>query len=151
MEERQKYKRLYRVQFPNAQLQFVIVNRATQVHSGLEILRVMELLYMKQSKHGTGGLRMAEYINRKVLIKKIDDYFFKTDPNGQEQIGILKCRRIIRETPSTDVAPVKHGKWIHNDDWWEFICTNCRKGIGNIQEYKYCPNCGADMRGNSDE
>ena len=58
---------------------------------------------------------------------------------------------ILAESPVEDVAPVKHGKWIHNDDWWEFICTNCRKGIGNIQEYKYCPNCGADMRGNSDE
>ena len=46
---------------------------------------------------------------------------------------------------ANDVAPVSHGKWIFNDDWWEFICTNCHKGIGNIKKYPFCPNCGARM------
>ncbi len=43
------------------------------------------------------------------------------------------------------IEPVKHGMWIHNDEWWEFICTSCHRGIGNIKTYKYCPNCGARM------
>lgn len=89
---------------------------------------------------------MAEYINRKVLIKKIDDYFFKTDPNGQEQIGVLKCRSIIRETPSTDVAPVKHGKW-EPTGAISCKCSLCQhiELKTRASEYSYCPSCGAVM------
>lgn len=43
------------------------------------------------------------------------------------------------------VDPVVHAKWIHNDEWWEFICTHCHKAIGNIKRYQYCPHCGAKM------
>ena len=37
------------------------------------------------------------------------------------------------------------GVWIFNDDWWEFRCSKCHKGIGNIEKYKFCPHCGAPM------
>ena len=49
---------------------------------------------------------MAEYIDLKKLLAKIDEAFFETDPDGKEQIGVLKCRAIIREIPAADVAPV---------------------------------------------
>ena len=49
---------------------------------------------------------MAEYIEREALIGAIDCVFFKTDPDGAEQIGVLSCRRAIREFPAADVAPV---------------------------------------------
>lgn len=48
---------------------------------------------------------MAEYIDREKLLAKIDEAFFETDPDGKEQIGVLKCRAIIREIPAADVAP----------------------------------------------
>ena len=82
---------------------------------------------------------MAEYIDREILIRNIE--------NDTRRILFDKGSALhyVRSAPAADVVPVKHGKWIHNDDWWEFICTNCRKGIGNIQEYKYCPNCGVIM------
>lgn len=90
---------------------------------------------------------MAEYIELDILIKKIDDYFSKTDPNGQEQIGVLKCRGIIREMPPADVAPVKHGKWtpIVNvygrlEGWLHIECGRQTNEMSN-----YCPNCGAKM------
>ena len=81
---------------------------------------------------------MAEYIDKDELYTNI--YKKVNNPAIRSWLGA-----ILAESPTADVVPVKHGKWIHNDDWWEFICTNCRKGIGNIQEYKYCPNCGAIM------
>ena len=37
------------------------------------------------------------------------------------------------------------GVWVFNDDWWEFLCSECHKGIGNIERYKFCPHCGAPM------
>lgn len=49
---------------------------------------------------------MADYIDREKLLAKIDEAFFGTDPDGKEQIGVLKCRAIIREIPAADVAPV---------------------------------------------
>lgn len=64
--------------------------------------------------------------------------------------GIMSVKNVyefIEEAPTIDAVPVKHGMWIHNDEWWEFICTSCHRGIGNIKEYKYCPNCGARMDG----
>ncbi len=48
---------------------------------------------------------MADYIDREKLLAKIDEAFFGTDPDGKEQIGVLKCRAIIREIPAADVAP----------------------------------------------
>ena len=56
----------------------------------------------------------------------------------------LPIARELREQLKK-VTAVSHGKWIFNDDWWEFICTNCHKGIGNIKKYPFCPNCGARM------
>lgn len=56
---------------------------------------------------------MDEYIGLKKLLAKIDEAFFETDPDGKEQIGVLKCRAIIREIPAADVAPVG---WISGGD-----------------------------------
>jgi hypothetical protein len=53
---------------------------------------------------------MDEYIGLKKLLAKIDEAFFETDPDGKEQIGVLKCRAIIRKIPASDVAPVRHGR-----------------------------------------
>lgn len=36
-----------------------------------------------------------DVIDRAQLLKDIDAAFMKTDPQSEEQIGILKCRRII--------------------------------------------------------
>ena len=61
----------------------------------------------------------------------------------------------IKDLPS--VAPKeKTGKWIDSKDWKErhYDSINFRKrcslcnGTGNIQD-KFCPNCGADMRGDN--
>ena len=47
----------------------------------------------------------------------------------------------------------KKGKWIH-DNPNSFKCSRCNKyldiGCGNMK-MNFCPNCGADMRGNSDD
>lgn len=52
---------------------------------------------------------MADYKGREKLLAKIDEAFFETDPDGKEQIGVLKCRAIIREfyddCPLPDVEP----------------------------------------------
>ena len=56
------------------------------------------------------------------------------------QMALTALRPVSRER----VEQIK-GVWIFNDDWWEFRCSECHKGIGNIEKYKFCPHCGAPM------
>ena len=55
--------------------------------------------------------------------------------------------------PAADVAEVKHGEWKRVE--CGTICTQCRRVYDNDfefshekvkQYFKYCPECGADMR-----
>lgn len=43
----------------------------------------------------------------------------------------------------------KEGKWIHveGDEPWEWTCTACHKIAEGLGEFRYCPNCGARMKG----
>lgn len=94
---------------------------------------------------------MAEYIDKQNLynIEKLLD----TDVIRKSKTASWLLDQVlhdIKESPAVDVAQVVHGKWIFNDDWWEFRCTNCGKPIGNIKKYNFCPNCGAKMDGEAD-
>lgn len=57
----------------------------------------------------------------------------------------------IEEQPSIDIEP-KRGEWIEQEDdyhhYWE--CSECGMGVGLDDIRNYCPNCGADMRGDND-
>lgn len=58
-----------------------------------------------------------------------------------------------------DVVEVRHGYWIDKPSGryshiasWCSVCGN-KSGIGGIESNRhkpYCPNCGADMRGEND-
>jgi hypothetical protein len=63
---------------------------------------------------------MAEYIEREAVLSAIDCEFFKTDPDGSEQIGILSCRKVVRELPAADVAPVSDLKEFAEDVLYQF-------------------------------
>ena len=50
----------------------------------------------------------------------------------------------------------KKGKWIEQDDGWDGVyyeCSECKEAFTLIDGtptdnlYNFCPNCGADMRG----
>lgn len=83
---------------------------------------------------------MADYIDREKLLAKIDEAFFETDPDGEVQIGFLKCRAIIREIPAADVVPVvrckdcKYGEFVKRGSKY-----SCRKveGLLNFCNF-YC-------------
>ena len=93
------------------------------------------------------GVAMAEYINRKALLKKAWD--------ADTRIGYVQVVDVgdILDMPVADVAPVVHGRWIGaplcgNDNCrcsecgsWHNIHATLR---GEIMQ-KYCPNCGAKM------
>lgn len=54
-------------------------------------------------------------------------------------------RRELRRMQEPDCRT--HGKWIHDNlDRWS--CSVC--GCFQTSSYKFCPNCGADMRGGNE-
>ncbi len=91
---------------------------------------------------------MAEYINKLLLIKLIEDaeWGFSRD----------SIKNIIRNYPPANVAEVKHGKWVEvyrENIWGDSVhvleCSACGKYTvgtrGIMTKSNYCPNCGAKM------
>ena len=83
-----------------------------------------------------------EYIDREAVLTVLKAVFDETDPVGEEQFGILKAHRIVREAPAADVVKVVHGEWC-----WEGKFKACSK-CGSYVEWnetlganfwKYCP------------
>ena len=88
---------------------------------------------------------MDDYISRTEALAIFDDAS-PLDYNAQAY------RNIIAELRVADVQPIKHGKWRRYESMLE--CMNCgAEFYDDIMEYlgdkvpKFCPECGADMRG----
>ena len=69
------------------------------------------------------------------------------------RVPIEVVRENIKDAPTANVVEVKHGEWKRVE--CGTICTQCRRVYDNDfefshekvkQNFKYCPNCGADMR-----
>ena len=99
---------------------------------------------------------MAEYIAKKLAIELMHQSSYLSDGDLLEVNGNLAKARIEAE-PAADVVPVVHGKWIKVGVWGRvYRCSQC----GNFLDFdavnagrgdaNFCPNCGADMRGEQD-
>lgn len=92
---------------------------------------------------------MAEYIDREAFLKSVlTAGIGKTIAEYSESdIGYM-----IRKQPASDVAPVKHGKWLYNGHVCGDTAYKC-SACGEIEwrtscdRLKYCPFCGAKMDG----
>ena len=104
---------------------------------------------------------MAEYIEREKLYEFLTEQLDKETgmySKGRNN-GINIARSALHNmeiTPSADVAPVRHGRWIEKEEPYFdvlFGCSACGEEFcfieGNPSDnlYKYCPNCGARMDG----
>ena len=86
---------------------------------------------------------MAEYISREAALEaaKKSHLYFDIKP-------------IINSIPAADVRPVVRGKWKPRDLTWGrsyYYCSACEETVDmptamGIPMFRYCPNCGADMR-----
>ena len=102
---------------------------------------------------------MAEYIEREAIQKIV--YDIKENKEIPKNYGtLLDIIRLIRNLPTADVAEVKRGEWAAYPDEYEicateFVCSCCKQSFASSEltdeqffdMMKYCPNCGADMRG----
>lgn len=95
---------------------------------------------------------MAEYIEREALI---GDLTAAMDHRGMGYVIGQTLIRYVKRQPAADVAPVVHGRWIHDGrriesgiDWCH--CSECGKSDNFCTRTNYCPNCGAMMDGGAD-
>lgn len=67
----------------------------------------------------------------------------------------------LKNEPTIEAEPVRHGEW---KEWWPgscaliftgeemlWQCSECDTKYADIEGMHYCPNCGAKMRGTTDE
>ena len=70
---------------------------------------------------------------------------------------ICEAEIAIGKTQAADVAPVRHGRWVHTDlaSHWHgkdecSECTYHEHDRRDLSHFRYCPNCGAKMDGGTD-
>ena len=53
---------------------------------------------------------------------------------------------VVKNAPTIDAEPVKHGQWEYDPEYDEYNCTFCNDYSAYEDERThYCPNCGAKM------
>ena len=90
---------------------------------------------------------MAECINRETAIRALLN-------DAPEQVSYSRedAADCIRYMDAADVAPVRHGRWVHTDlaSHWHgkdecSECTYHEYDRRDLSHFRYCPNCGARM------
>ena len=85
---------------------------------------------------------MDEYVKRGDVMKAYEE--------EQRRNGSWRFEILIESIPSSDVAPIRHGRW--DVDGVYVVCSVCNKLtlspiVKQLPTFKYCPNCGAKMDG----
>ena len=82
-------------------------------------------------------------------LKEIECQMYRSRIDGVGAVSWFSD--IVNEQPVIDAAPVVHGRWIWRDG--KCFCSACSEQgepkrvyqDGTVDEYFYCPNCGAKM------
>ena len=95
---------------------------------------------------------MAEYIEREATIKLLRSLGSRDYRREKGTIQeAIKMVSFPEYTPSADVAPVRHGRWIDKGEY--AVCAECGGRSGTQYDgvepiplmTQFCPNCGAKM------
>lgn len=81
---------------------------------------------------------MGDYIERRAALHAVNEFFH--DP---------KVDVALYDVPAADVRPVVRGRWIEKPYLLGTtnVCSVCGENYGMPHgKYNFCPNCGADMR-----
>lgn len=109
---------------------------------------------------------MNEYISREELIDKLKMWLAELEAdknkgysdelyeNKGAREAVECCIAEIETLPAANVQPVKRGEWEKKSSVGVFRCSLCQHifmlGADEIDEYHFCPNCGARMDGDAE-
>lgn len=81
---------------------------------------------------------MTEYIEREPTLFNLHNHYPKPDDMIASVVTM----------PTVDAVPVKHGRWIKNDNG-TWSCERCHSWIPDEQHYyaRFCLYCGAKLDG----
>ena len=108
---------------------------------------------------GKTVMGMAKYIDREALVEWLKRIPLKDLSDGRGLCRVIfedDFKRAIKKIPKgiiVDVAPVRHGRWVHHIAGGKQISA-CWCSVCNVEhetEQNYCPNCGAKMDGDMNE
>lgn len=83
------------------------------------------------------------YIDKEQLLEQVAKY-------APDSYGIVA--NVVNRMPTIKAEPIKHGQWVklYHDN---YKCSECGSWWGSdyndeiINDFNYCPNCGAKMDG----
>lgn len=103
-------------------------------------------------------IEMPTYIEREALWRAMQSII--EDPTCPLHIAAT-VYQYITEAPAADVVERKRGEWVwkteskldeHTGEYWgEEYCSCPFCGKDSDWEHNFCPNCGADMRGDPND
>ena len=97
-------------------------------------------------------------IRRQAAVSGISDLLM-LELKGERLPTYNEVYRAIYDLPSVEAEPVRHGKWLSDNDAFKrmyLVCSLCKRAtkipwyVGGFL-YDYCPNCGAKMEGEKNE
>ena len=89
----------------------------------------------------------TDCISRQALLDKFEPWLKVKDYNDGE-LNMLKAVLYEIRFMRPAQPELKKGKWIRNG--WAITCSECGYDMPYTVR-RFCPNCGADMRGEQDE
>ena len=96
------------------------------------------------------GRTTPEYIDREAALQALKSEGITRN---------MRAYKKVQDIQAADVASVRHGRWIWDDDGY-LRCSRCIKKAPVLTQYQdepvttttnYCPNCGAKMDGEEGE
>jgi len=74
------------------------------------------------------------------------EYWENHDDPKKPDYDTRDIEQVIGFQPIVEAIPVRHGKWVRNDNR-TYSCSECKSWIPNEQHYyaRYCLFCGAKM------
>ena len=86
---------------------------------------------------------MSRYVDADALIE------LGLQDGAYEYISVQE----VAKQPTADVRKNIYGEWIHDKSNWKyrFLCSKCGYKLIGEKPTNFCPNCGADMRGDRNE
>lgn len=131
-----------------------LINRQTAINTLLKAYPLMQREKLVEVMETVPGTEAGDCISRQAAIEFID--YLLSQPCKEHigdfvegmRDGYYRIRSGIKYLPS---AQCRTATWVKTEIGWK--CSNCTlcTNIKGKSDFKYCPNCGADMRGESDE